>query len=270
VISVRLRVRFRSHFVMEDDPELLSDGNLRRSQRSTKKSERLREYEEGEGEGEGEGEDNSDESGSLENFCHRRQVSGFRLFMASERRLARKEQKEGIESTRERAAIKWKDMSEQERIVFEHRAEAVLAKRIRIEGEQAEEELGIETVTITFPSSPLSLSLQDGFDIVVDEATISGGCDVGQELALVGDQVENVVGLAAGIDDPIMANESTVDEPAANANPAAGRLGQKFCSDCQIEFDTLPKLKYHRLKTHGKWQAGFKCPECSKTLGSTS
>ena len=30
------------------------------------------------------------------------------------------------------------------------------------------------------------------------------------------------------------------------------------CVDCQMGFDTKAKLKYHRLKLHGKWQAGFR------------
>ncbi len=30
------------------------------------------------------------------------------------------------------------------------------------------------------------------------------------------------------------------------------------CQDCQISFDTKAKLKYHRMKEHGKWKAGFR------------
>ena len=30
------------------------------------------------------------------------------------------------------------------------------------------------------------------------------------------------------------------------------------CTDCQISFDTKAKVKYHRLKLHGKWQGGFR------------
>ena len=42
------------------------------------------------------------------------------------------------------------------------------------------------------------------------------------------------------------------------------------CSDCDAEFETKAKLKYHRLKTHLSWQGDLKCPTCDKTYSSKS
>ena len=44
----------------------------------------------------------------------------------------------------------------------------------------------------------------------------------------------------------------------------------KRCSECELTFDTLAKYKYHRLRLHGAWKAGFRCPDCDATLGSVS
>lgn len=42
------------------------------------------------------------------------------------------------------------------------------------------------------------------------------------------------------------------------------------CQACQMGFDTLAKLKYHKLKLHGKWKDGLRCDICSKVYGSQS
>lgn len=42
------------------------------------------------------------------------------------------------------------------------------------------------------------------------------------------------------------------------------------CADCQVQFGTLAQLKYHRLKTHGKWQGQLKCDLCSNVYGTES
>ena len=42
------------------------------------------------------------------------------------------------------------------------------------------------------------------------------------------------------------------------------------CKDCLIDFKTAAKLKYHRLKLHGKWKTGVKCEICSKVFGTDS
>ena len=47
-------------------------------------------------------------------------------------------------------------------------------------------------------------------------------------------------------------------------------LKTNFCQDCQIQFDSRAKYKYHRLKLHGKWQAqSFSCELCNNKTFST-
>ncbi len=46
--------------------------------------------------------------------------------------------------------------------------------------------------------------------------------------------------------------------------------GEKTCRDCQINFDTFAKLKYHRLRAHGKWKENVACEFCSKTFATKS
>ena len=41
-------------------------------------------------------------------------------------------------------------------------------------------------------------------------------------------------------------------------------LEKNTCKECQIPFATMSQFKYHRLKTHGKWQGTFKCEVCLK------
>ena len=43
-----------------------------------------------------------------------------------------------------------------------------------------------------------------------------------------------------------------------------------YCNDCHIQFDTLAKYKYHRLKNHGKWQKTFGCTSCDKEFATKS
>ena len=43
-----------------------------------------------------------------------------------------------------------------------------------------------------------------------------------------------------------------------------------FCQDCQITFSTSSKLKYHRLKNHGKWSKQiWTCTECQQQGGTS-
>ena len=43
------------------------------------------------------------------------------------------------------------------------------------------------------------------------------------------------------------------------------------CKECNINFETVSKLKYHRLKNHGKWNGmSFKCSGCDKSYGTNS
>ena len=44
----------------------------------------------------------------------------------------------------------------------------------------------------------------------------------------------------------------------------------KCCSECGLTFSTLAKYKYHRLRLHGAWKAGFPCPDCDATFSSVS
>jgi hypothetical protein len=43
-----------------------------------------------------------------------------------------------------------------------------------------------------------------------------------------------------------------------------------ICIECQVSFDTKAKLKYHRLKVHGKWQGVLQCSLCDKSYGTES
>ena len=44
--------------------------------------------------------------------------------------------------------------------------------------------------------------------------------------------------------------------------PSSNKL---YCHDCCVMFSTISKLKYHRLKTHGKWSKKlWSCVECEK------
>ena len=43
-----------------------------------------------------------------------------------------------------------------------------------------------------------------------------------------------------------------------------------YCKDCQIDFETISKIKYHRLKTHGKWKGSVTCEFCQKEYGTMS
>ena len=44
----------------------------------------------------------------------------------------------------------------------------------------------------------------------------------------------------------------------------------KCCTECGLTFSTLAKYKYHRLRLHGAWKAGFPCPDCDATFSSVS
>ena len=44
-----------------------------------------------------------------------------------------------------------------------------------------------------------------------------------------------------------------------------------FCLDCQFQFDSTAKYKYHRLKEHGKWHGiSFPCGICDKSFSTKS
>ena len=45
---------------------------------------------------------------------------------------------------------------------------------------------------------------------------------------------------------------------------------QLDCKNCEASFDTRAKLKYHRLKNHGKWKETLKCEKCQKSYGTLS
>ena len=45
---------------------------------------------------------------------------------------------------------------------------------------------------------------------------------------------------------------------------------KNYCSDCQIDLETVAKFKYHRLKKHGKWKRSFECKSCDKKFATKS
>ena len=55
------------------------------------------------------------------------------------------------------------------------------------------------------------------------------------------------------------------EEKPLSASTLALSASGRLCQDCQTSFPTLPKLKYHRLKKHGKWAKKiWTCVECRK------
>ena len=53
-------------------------------------------------------------------------------------------------------------------------------------------------------------------------------------------------------------------------NDTGEKSWKTFCKDCQIDFETIAKIKYHRLKTHGKWKGTVTCELCQKQYGTMS
>ncbi len=44
----------------------------------------------------------------------------------------------------------------------------------------------------------------------------------------------------------------------------------RHCPDCDVVFESLAKIKYHRLREHGKWRQPLECPHCPKTYSTSS
>ena len=86
----------------------------------------------------------------------------------------------------------------------------------------------------------------------------------------------SAIGLSA--DDPLVQTRKTAFRHFQNRfkgkdKAVDGNIFMKHnqtCHDCQITFDTLQKLKYHRMKTHGKWRGSLACEECGKEYGTQS
>jgi len=64
------------------------------------------------------------------------------------------------------------------------------------------------------------------------------------------------------------ANKTVLDGNSKNID-SCKTYTCKECSD--RDFETASKLKYHRLKNHGKWLGmSFKCSDCDKSFGTNS
>ena len=72
------------------------------------------------------------------------------------------------------------------------------------------------------------------------------------------------------------ANNKVLKGPLAENPAATSKDSDSFkeflCKECyNRKFETISKLKYHRLKNHGKWLAkSFKCSGCDKSYGTNS
>ena len=64
---------------------------------------------------------------------------------------------------------------------------------------------------------------------------------------------------------PIINEEGQVESEEGSSSS-----GAKCCTECELTFSTLAKYKYHRLRLHGAWKAGFPCPDCHVSFSSIS
>ena len=56
-----------------------------------------------------------------------------------------------------------------------------------------------------------------------------------------------------------------VDQANSVPMPSSSPTKRLDCQDCRQSFTTISKLKYHRLKIHGKWSKRvWNCTECEK------
>ena len=67
-----------------------------------------------------------------------------------------------------------------------------------------------------------------------------------------------------------MTEESSLTTRPGIGDAEKTESAAKRCTECDLTFGTLAKYKYHRLRVHGAWKAGFRCPDCDATLGSVS
>ena len=59
--------------------------------------------------------------------------------------------------------------------------------------------------------------------------------------------------------------EINVDNSNLAPIPSSSSTNNLDCQDCRQSFTTISKLKYHRLKIHGKWSKKvWNCAECEK------
>lgn len=58
------------------------------------------------------------------------------------------------------------------------------------------------------------------------------------------------------------------EDPGDLERMTFGSPSDHSCSDCTSSFDTSAKLKYHRLRHHGKWRNPVSCPHCGKSYGT--
>lgn len=72
-------------------------------------------------------------------------------------------------------------------------------------------------------------------------------------------------------DESNLSGQAQVDEAGqGEAGEGTSSASVKCCTDCELTFSTLAKYKYHRLRLHGAWKAGFPCPDCHATFSSVS
>ena len=59
-------------------------------------------------------------------------------------------------------------------------------------------------------------------------------------------------------------------EGQGEAEEGSSSSSAKCCVECGLTFGTLAKYKYHRLRLHGAWRAGFTCQDCRASFTSVS
>ena len=60
-------------------------------------------------------------------------------------------------------------------------------------------------------------------------------------------------------------SEINVDDSNLVPMLSSSSMNKLDCQDCRQSFTTISKLKYHRLKAHGKWsKKAWNCAECAK------